>query len=110
MATVALTEDDPKEALKQYDAVLAARPKFGDAELGRAWALMRLGRLDDAEKALDGGYRLGANPRALAKQRALLAAPSSASSAKAVTSSNRLVSNGELAGWRVVNARQPSVV
>jgi tetratricopeptide (TPR) repeat protein len=73
LATVALAEDDPKEALKQYDAVLAARPKFGDAELGRAWALMRLGRLDDAEKALDDGYRLGANPRALAKQRALLA-------------------------------------
>jgi Flp pilus assembly protein TadD len=72
LATVALAEDDPKEALKQYDAILAARPKFGDAELGRAWALMRLGRLDDAEKALDEGYRLGANPRALAKQRALL--------------------------------------
>jgi tetratricopeptide (TPR) repeat protein len=72
LATVALAEDDPKEALKQYDAILAARPKFGDAELGRAWALMRLGRLDDAEKALESGYRLGANPRALAKQRALL--------------------------------------
>jgi tetratricopeptide (TPR) repeat protein len=72
LATVALAEDDPKEALKQYDAILAARPKFGDAELGRAWALMRLGRLDDAEKALEAGYRLGANPAALAKQRALL--------------------------------------
>jgi tetratricopeptide (TPR) repeat protein len=73
LATAALAEDDPKGALKQYDAILAARPTFGDAELGRAWALMRLGRLDEAEKALDQGYRLGASRRALAKQRALLA-------------------------------------
>lgn len=72
LATVAITEDKPAEALKQYEAILAARPKFGDAELGRAWALMRLGRLDEAEKALENAYRLGASRSALAKQRVLL--------------------------------------
>jgi Flp pilus assembly protein TadD len=78
LATVALAEDDAAEALRQYDAILAVRPKFGDAMLGRSWALMRLGRLDDAERALSEGYRLGANRAAVARQRALLAALRSA--------------------------------
>jgi tetratricopeptide (TPR) repeat protein len=72
LATVALAEDDAAGALAQYEAILAARPKFGDAQLGRAWALMRLGRLDEAEQALEIGYRLGASPEAVARQRSAL--------------------------------------
>ena len=73
LATVAIAEDNAAEALRQYDAILALRPRFADAQLGRSWALMRLGRLDDAERALAEGYRLGANRSAVARQRALLA-------------------------------------
>jgi tetratricopeptide (TPR) repeat protein len=73
LATVALAEGNAADALAQYDAILAARPKFGDAELGRAWALMRLGRLDEAREALDRAYRLGANRAVIARQQRLLA-------------------------------------
>ncbi|HVR19796.1 MAG TPA: tetratricopeptide repeat protein, partial [Polyangiaceae bacterium] len=52
LATVALVRDDPAEALREYDLILAERPSFGDAALGRSWALLRLGRLAEAEEAL----------------------------------------------------------
>ena len=71
LATVALATDDPEAALAQYDAIIAARPRFADAHLGRSWALLILGRLDDAQAALDMGARLGANPRVVARQREL---------------------------------------
>ena len=72
LATVALATDDPGAALAQYDAIIAARPKFADAHLGRSWALLILGRLDDAQAALDAGERLGANRRVVTRQRALV--------------------------------------
>jgi Flp pilus assembly protein TadD len=72
LATVALATDDPAAALAQYDAIVAARPRFADAHLGRSWALLILGRLDDAQVALDTGARLGANPRVVTRQRALV--------------------------------------
>jgi putative thioredoxin len=72
LATLALVTDDPEAALAQYDAIIALRPKFADAHLGRAWALLILGRLDDAQAALDTGARLGANPRVVTRQRELV--------------------------------------
>jgi tetratricopeptide (TPR) repeat protein len=73
LATVALAQGDSAAALAQYDAILAVRPRFGDGELGRAWSLMRLGRLDEAREALDRAYRLGANRVVIERQRRVLA-------------------------------------
>lgn len=77
LATLALVTNQPAAALEQYDAILEARPKNADAMLGRAWALGALGRLDEAEAALRGAARLGADraivrrqARALAEKRA----------------------------------------
>lgn len=72
LATVALVRKDPAAALEAYDAVLARRPKFADAFLGRSFALISLGRLDEAEAALDEGARLGANRAVVARQRRVI--------------------------------------
>jgi len=80
LATVALASRDWAGALFAYDAVVTLRPTWGDGELGRAWALARLGRAADATAALDHAEALGSDARALAKQRALLRANVSASS------------------------------
>jgi cellulose synthase operon protein C len=72
LATLALATDDAEAALVQYDAIIAARPRFADAHLGRSWALLILGRLDEAQAALDMGARLGANPRVVTRQRELV--------------------------------------
>jgi tetratricopeptide (TPR) repeat protein len=74
LATVALLRGDAAAALSEYDAIVSARPKFADAELGRSWALMKLGRLDDAQRALDRAADLGASALALGAQRRALAA------------------------------------
>jgi tetratricopeptide (TPR) repeat protein len=72
LATLALLRGDAVAALREYDAIVSVRPRFADAQLGRAWALMKLGRLDDAQRALDRARELGANRRALlAQERAL---------------------------------------
>jgi tetratricopeptide (TPR) repeat protein len=72
LATVALAEHRPAEALAQYDNVLQRRPSFGDGHLGRAWALIALGRYDDAKASLAEARRLGADARAIALQEALV--------------------------------------
>jgi tetratricopeptide (TPR) repeat protein len=72
LATVAWLLDEPAEALSQYDAILSERPGFADAHLGRSWALIRLGRYDEAERALDQGQGLGADATVVARQRDLL--------------------------------------
>ena len=72
LATVAALRDDAKGALEAYDAILALRPKFAAGELGRAWALAKLGRKDDARGALDRAEEMGASPKSVAKQRAML--------------------------------------
>lgn len=72
LATVALERGAPADALREYDAVVKARPHFGDGHLGRAWALMALGRLDDAARSLDEARRLGADARAIDRQSRLL--------------------------------------
>lgn len=75
LATVAVIRDDPKRALAHYDALIAARPKHADAHLGRSWALLRLGRLDDADAAITRALQLGADRDAAEAQvRALLRA------------------------------------
>ncbi len=75
LATVALSTGDWTGALAAYDAVMARRPTWGDGELGRAWALARLGRREEAGRALDRAGELGADALALGRQRRLLAAP-----------------------------------
>jgi tetratricopeptide (TPR) repeat protein len=74
LATIALMRGDAAAALSEYDAIVSARPKFADAHLGRSWALMKLGRLDDAQRALDRAQELGASPRPLSAQRRALGA------------------------------------
>jgi cytochrome c-type biogenesis protein CcmH/NrfG len=73
VATVAMLQDDAAKALAAYDAILARRPRAAAAELGRAWALMKLGRKDEARRALDRAEELGAPPANVARQRAALA-------------------------------------
>jgi Flp pilus assembly protein TadD len=72
LATVALKRDDGAGALAAYDALLMLRPGFGSYELGRAWALAKLGRRDEARAAIDRAEELGAPPSAVAKQREAL--------------------------------------
>ncbi|HEY3493961.1 MAG TPA: tetratricopeptide repeat protein [Polyangiaceae bacterium] len=73
LATVALLEHDASAALREYETILAARPSFADAELGRSWALIELTRFDEAEQALTRAHELGADPRIVARQRRALA-------------------------------------
>ncbi len=75
LATVAVVRDDPTGALEAYSAVLDRRPNYAPAELGRAWALAKLGRKDEAKKALDHAELLGAPREFVAKQRSELAGP-----------------------------------
>ena len=69
LATLALARGDLSGALVQYDAIVARRPKFADAHLGRSYALIGLGRFSDAQRALDEAARLGADPRIVEAQR-----------------------------------------
>jgi Flp pilus assembly protein TadD len=73
LATVALIRDDPASALREYDLILAERPRFGDASLGRSWALLRLGRLAEAEQALVQAEKNGGDRAVIARQRRALA-------------------------------------
>jgi tetratricopeptide (TPR) repeat protein len=75
LASVAVARGDATAALAAYDALLAKRPRFGAGELGRAWALVKLGRKDEARRAIDRAEELGAPHASVVKQRALLAAP-----------------------------------
>jgi superkiller protein 3 len=69
LATVAVARDDPAAALAAYDALAAARPSYAAAQLGRAWALAKLGRRAEAERALDRATELGAPRANVEKQR-----------------------------------------
>jgi len=74
LATVAVARGDAQGAVDAYDQVMARRPRFAAGELGRAWALARLGRRDEARSALDRAEALGAPAANVAKQRAALEA------------------------------------
>ena len=76
LATVAVVRDDAKAALAAYEGILARKPDFAPAELGRAWALAKLGRREDAQLALDHAEALGAPRANVEKQRAHLRARS----------------------------------
>lgn len=73
LATLAVLRADADSALREYDIILGIEPRFADAELGRSWALIRLGRWVDAERTLARAGELGASASALAKQRTWLA-------------------------------------
>ncbi len=75
LATVAVTRRDFGLALFAYDRILKLVPTYGAAELGRAWALARLGRAAEATRALDHAQDLGAPQANIDKQRAALAHP-----------------------------------
>jgi tetratricopeptide (TPR) repeat protein len=74
LATVAVSRGDAAAALAAYDRLLVLRPRFAAAELGRAWALAKLGRKEEATRALDHAEELGAPAPNVARQRAALAA------------------------------------
>jgi Flp pilus assembly protein TadD len=73
LATLAIARGDLAGALVQYDAIVARRPRFADAHLGRSFALIGLGRFTDAERALNEAAQLGADPNVVAAQRRELA-------------------------------------
>jgi cellulose synthase operon protein C len=73
LATVGVATGNAQLALDAYDQVAARSPRFASAQLGRAWALARLGRRDEAGRALDVAQQLGAPPGPVANQRAALA-------------------------------------
>ena len=69
LATVAVVRNDPAAALAAYDAIVARKPSHAAAQLGRAWALAKLGRRTEAERALDRAAELGAPAGNIDKQR-----------------------------------------
>jgi len=72
LATVAVLGKDAARALVAYDAIVARRPGFSAAHLGRAWALGKLGRKTEARAALAEAERLGGERDAIAAQRQAL--------------------------------------
>ncbi len=72
LATVALLREDAAGALAAYDALVKKHPSYAAGQLGRAYALAKLGRKDEARRALDEAERLGAPKDNVAKQRAAL--------------------------------------
>jgi Flp pilus assembly protein TadD len=69
LATVAVVRDDPAAALAAYDQIVARKPSYAAAHLGRAWSLAKLGRRPEAERALDRAAELGAPAANVDKQR-----------------------------------------
>ena len=69
LATVALRMNQPARALAEYESLLAARPRFTDALLGKSWSLILLGRFDAAELVLEAATVHGAAPESVARQR-----------------------------------------
>ena len=72
LATVAIMRDDAKGALAAYDALVAKHPNYAAGHLGRAWALAKLGKKDDARAAIDRAESLGAPKANVDRQRASL--------------------------------------
>jgi len=75
LATVAIMRDDAKGALAAYDTLVTRHPNYAAGHLGRAWALAKLGRKDEAFAALDRAEALGAPKTNIDKQRAALRGP-----------------------------------
>ncbi len=75
LATVALARGNAKDALAAYDAIAVRRPTFAAAQLGRAYALARMGRTVEGKAAVDRAEQLGAPPANVKKLRELLTSP-----------------------------------
>jgi tetratricopeptide (TPR) repeat protein len=75
LATVAIVRGDPAGALAAYDALVKKHPSYASGQLGRAWALAKLGRKADAKAALDKAEELGAPKENIARQREALDKP-----------------------------------
>lgn len=82
LASVAVARGDAASALKAYDRLLAKNPRWASGQLGRAWALAKLGRTTEAAAALDRAEELGAAKAFVDKQRADLAAAPANGAAK----------------------------
>jgi tetratricopeptide (TPR) repeat protein len=72
LATVAALRGDAGAALAEYDSILARRPAWAPGHLGRAWALGRLGRKQEALAALAQAEKLGGDAGAVSAQRKAL--------------------------------------
>lgn len=72
IATVAVVRNDAAGALAAYDVLASQRPAYAAAQLGRAWALAKLGRPVEANAALDRATALGAPKVNVDKQRSAL--------------------------------------
>jgi tetratricopeptide (TPR) repeat protein len=72
LATVALQLKQPDVALKEYESLLAARPGFLDALLGKSWSLILLERWESAEAVLREAHARGADPVVIERQRVAL--------------------------------------
>lgn len=75
LATVAVVRNDAPAALVAYDRLLSRKPEYASAHLGRAWALSRMGRKQDAARAIQRAEELGAPRENVQKARAALTAP-----------------------------------
>lgn len=73
LASVALVREDYAGALRAYDALRAKRPELAAAELGRAYALAKLGRREEATRAIDRAEALGAPSKNVGRLRELVA-------------------------------------
>lgn len=72
LATVALRMNQPAQALAEYEILLGVRRNYTPAMLGKAWAMILLGRLDDAERTLAQAEALGGDAQSIARQRLLI--------------------------------------
>jgi protein O-GlcNAc transferase len=72
LATIAVMRKDGALALSAYDAILTRHPKYAAAMLGKAYALVMLGRSNDARHALDEAEEMGAPSANVAKLRAMV--------------------------------------
>jgi len=72
LATVAVERGDGGGALTEYETILARRPGWAPGHLGRAWALGRLGRKQEARAALAQAEKLGGEASAISAQRRAL--------------------------------------
>jgi tetratricopeptide (TPR) repeat protein len=72
LATLSLVREDYAAALAAYDQLRARRPKLAVAELGRAYALAKMGRRTEAKEAIDHAEALGGPPENVRKLRELL--------------------------------------
>ena len=75
LATVALVRKDYAAALAAYERLIAALPGSHQASLGRAYALAKLGRREEARAELGRAESLGAPAANVAKQKAALVSP-----------------------------------